>query len=444
MRTPIADFVNKYRASETVRLHMPGHKGVPLLGPEPFDITEVAGADALYEAEGIIRESEENAASLFGTRRTVFSAEGSSQCIRAMLFLAATRSDHPERPLFVAGRNAHKTFLYGAALMNAEVVWLRQEGAVDLCRAEVTPVQLAETLKALPERPAAVYITSPDYLGNEADIRDLAEVCHRYGTLLLVDNAHGAYLKFLSPSRHPMDLGADLACDSAHKTLPALTGAAYLHLSKSAPEGLEERMKQAMALFGSTSPSYLIMASLDLCNKVLSENYEARLAGRVKDLGEVRGRLRDLGWTVPDTDPLKLTLRAPEGLTGTDLAECLRRNGLECEFADPDYLVLMITPDNSREDLDRIPEILGENRRPCGKGQSWILPEPEQVMPVRQAVFASCDEISVDAAEGRIAATPTVSCPPAIPVVCSGERITREAVEVMHYYGIREISVVRE
>ena len=102
-----------------------------------------------------------------------------------------------------------------------------------------------------------MYVTSPDYLGGMQDVAALAEVCHRYGTLLAVDNAHGAYLRFLRPSRHPLDLGADLCCDSAHKTLSVLTGGAYLHIARTAPTSLAENAKEALALFGSTSPSYL-------------------------------------------------------------------------------------------------------------------------------------------------------------------------------------------
>ena len=124
MTTPILDFVRAYAAGSSVRAHMPGHKGVPRLGCEPFDITEIAGADALYEADGIIAKSEEHATALFGTNRTLYSTEGSSQCIRAMLFLAATRKKSPGRARILAGRNAHKAFLYAAALLDLDVEWL--------------------------------------------------------------------------------------------------------------------------------------------------------------------------------------------------------------------------------------------------------------------------------------------------------------------------------
>lgn len=155
-------------------------------------------------------------------------------------------------------------------------------GSGSLCACPVTAAGLEKTLAGLDAPPAAVYVTSPDYLGGMQDVAALAEVCHRHGTLLMVDNAHGAYLRFLRPSRHPLDLGADLCCDSAHKTLPVLTGGAYLHIAKTAPASLAENAKEALALFGSTSPSYLTLSSLDCFNG--ETDYPARLAETVERL----------------------------------------------------------------------------------------------------------------------------------------------------------------
>ena len=204
METPICDFARKYAESEAIRLHMPGHKGKNLLGLEALDITEIDGADSLYEADGIIRQSEENASELFGCP-TFYSTEGSSQCIRAMLYLAVLHArEQGKRPVIAAGRNAHKTFLTGAALLDLDVRWLYPKEVGSYLSCDLTAQDVEAVLEG--EKPTAVYLTSPDYLGNVADIAGIAEVCHRHGALLLVDNAHGAYLRFLTPSRHPMDL----------------------------------------------------------------------------------------------------------------------------------------------------------------------------------------------------------------------------------------------
>ena len=163
MDTPVVDFVERYVAERGVRLHMPGHKGKGPLGCEAFDITEIKGADALYEAEGIIARSEENAAALFGTGGTFYSTEGSSQCIRAMLYLALTCRKEGAAPVIVAARNVHKAFVYAAALLDFEVVWLWPKENTSLCACPVMPEHLDRTLKSLSVPPAAVYVTSPDY-----------------------------------------------------------------------------------------------------------------------------------------------------------------------------------------------------------------------------------------------------------------------------------------
>ena len=224
MNTPIVDFVRDYEKKNMMRMHMPGHKGVNILGCESMDITEIQGADSLYEAEGIIAESEANATELFGTAKTLYSTEGSSQCIRAMMYLAVNASRKEKKPFVLAARNVHKAFLYAAALVDFDVKWLWPEEMHSLCSCKVTPEMVEKELSSQEELPAAVYLTSPDYLGGCADIQGIAKVCHKYGTILAVDNAHGAYLHFLERAVHPIDLGADICCDSAHKTLPVLTG----------------------------------------------------------------------------------------------------------------------------------------------------------------------------------------------------------------------------
>lgn len=448
MTTPIWDFVRSCREAEMHRFHMPGHKGVPgPLGCEPWDITEIFGADSLYEASGIIAESERNAAALFGSGVTFYSTEGSSQCVRAMLYLALMNRSAGTPPVVVAARNVHKAFVYAAALLDFETVWLwPEEGSnPSICACPVTAEGLERTLAGLEAPPAAVYITSPDYLGNMADIPALAEVCHRRGTLLLVDNAHGAYLRFLEPSLHPLDQGADLCCDSAHKTLPVLTGGAYLHISKSAPAGLGANAKAALALFGSTSPSYLTLASLDLCNQYLTEEYPARLAACTAHLADLRGRLSERGWTAASADPLRLTLdAAASGFTGTALAELLRKGGVECEYADEEYTVLMATPENLPEDLERVLLALDDNRRPALPRVALPPARGERVLSIRRALFAPHETVPAAESLGRVCGAPTVSCPPAIPIAVSGERIGQPALDLFAHYGVETVDVVLE
>ena len=444
MKTPIADFVSEYARTGGTRLHMPGHKGVSLLGCEPLDITEIKGADDLFSPEGIIAESERNATALFGTGQTLYSTEGATLPIKAMLALAVQNAPKAGgRPRVLAARNAHKSFVYGCGLLDIDVTWLFPKKAAHLCSCPVSADEVDVALSAADSPFCAVFLTSPDYLGRMVDISRLAACCHSLGVKLLVDNAHGAYLRFLSPSRHPMDLGADLCCDSAHKTLPVLTGGAYLHISKGAPVGLEAHAKAAMALFGSTSPSSLLLCSLDLCNRELAGNYPAKLAATVKRLDALCARMKDKGWVLTHDEPLKVTIHASRcGLRGTYLADQLRRGGVECEYADGDDVVLMASPGNTAADFERILEAAGLPGGECLSPMPLPAAAGAQKMSVRDAVFAPAETIAVADAVGRICASPTVSCPPAIPIAVSGEEITAEVAEMFLRYGVDRVDVV--
>ncbi len=533
MRTPIADFVEKYEQSNTLRFHMPGHKGRTFLGCEGLDITEVKGADSLYEADGIIAESEEAATKLFGTARTLYSTEGSSQCIRAMIYLAVTAKEqsvereiqaqsqrekiynmdaihstekicnmNPEnlaikrRPLILAARNVHKAFLYAAALVDIDIEWLWSEAESEsLCQCDISANQLKEALERLEKagrKPAAVYVTSPNYLGQQLDIERLSKVAHEYGVLFLVDNAHGAYLHFLEKSEHPIDLGADLCCDSAHKTLPVLTGGAYLHIADGHIGGgdkkkreqmarwMADRGKQAMALFGSTSPSYLIMASLDLCNRYLEDGYREKLREKIEQMDSLKRHLEGQGWQIEKTDPLKITVKMLEK-AGKKISDRLREKKIECEYAEESYIVFMLTVENTKEELLYLEKTLGEIASQMQLGcldiaKTWkkqmtveknnraveedkvenIAQETveevvglsrlrgKQIYSIRQAIFSPSETISVTEALGRICATPTVTCPPAIPIAVAGEIISEQAIEAFEYYGIGEVDVIKE
>jgi arginine/lysine/ornithine decarboxylase len=360
-----------------------------------------------------------------------------------MLYLALTCRPDGAAPVVAAARNVHKAFVYAAALLDLEVVWLYPEEGQSICSCPITADSLERTLAGLAAPPAAVYVTSPDYLGGMANIGALAQVAHRYGTVLAVDNAHGAYLHFLTPAVHPLDLGADLCCDSAHKTLPVLTGGAYLHIATSAPAAFGERARAALALFGSTSPSYLTLASLDLCNRYLAEGYSVRLAQMVERLDKVKAKLTANGWQVEPSDPLRLTIDAPAGRTGIDLAERLRKSGVECEFADGESIVMMATPENDPADLERVMTALGENHAPPAVGQPLSLAAGERVLSIREALLAPQESVPVEAALGRVCGTPTVSCPPAIPIAVSGERIGAEALNWFQRYGIKTVDVLK-
>ena len=443
MNTPICDFVRDYMERDTLRLHMPGHKGKALLGPEAMDITEIPGADVLYHAEGIIAESEANAAALFGSARTLYSTEGSSLCIRAMLYLAGMYAKrHGRRPCIAAGRNAHSVFLSAAALLDLDVIWLFPEDTERILSCRPSLGELGEILRR--EKPAAVYLTNPDYLGNCLDLAPFAELCRANDTLLLVDNAHGAYLKFLPQSRHPLDQGADLCCDSAHKTLPALTGGAYLHCAEHCPAELRDMAEQAIRLFASTSPSYLILQSLDYVNQELSGDFPQCLEETIALADSLKKTLAGQGWRMMGNEPMKLTLcPKARGYTGTALAASLERQGIVAEFADPDTVVFMFSPALEREDFARLERALFAcPPRPPIREKAPALSRPRPLLRPREALLAPYEELPVSACLGRILAAPSISCPPAVPILVCGEVIDEKALSLFAYYGLTRCNVI--
>ena len=434
--TPICDFARDYAERNPARFHMPGHKGKGFLGCEDRDLTEIEGADDLYHPAGIIAESEANASKLFGWP-TVYSTEGSSLCIRAMLALAYTAAGRRGRVL--AGRNAHKTFLSAAILLDFPIRWLW--AGEDYLSCPVTPEQVEQAILEEGEKPFAVYLTSPDYLGNMADIRGISGVCRKYGVRLLVDNAHGAYLKFLPESRHPMDLGVDYCCDSAHKTLPVLTGGAYLHFRE---EEMRGKVKDAMALFGSTSPSYLIMQSLDRANPYL-EGLPQRLRTFAPWVAALKDRLLERGLTLGGEEPLKLTwMTRPWGYTGTEIAEILEKKNLICEFRDEGHIVFMFTPENDPWELEKLSRAICQiPRREALPDEAQQRVEPKAACSPRQAVFGERERIPVGESAGRILANLSVSCPPAVPIIMCGEEIEEAIIPRLRALGWAFVEVVK-
>ena len=445
MKTPICDFVQKYIDADVVRAHMPGHKGRGEDNGARYDITEVDGADVLYSADGIIRESERYAARLFGSARTLYSCEGSSLSIRAMLYLALMYAKSEGRaPRILAARNAHKALLCASAQLGIDIEWIYGDVRSDMLSCSITSEQLSATLDQSESQVCAVYITSPDYLGNIADIDGISRVCRDRGVLLLVDNAHGAYLHFLPESLHPIAHGADICTDSAHKTLPVLTGGGYLHISRTAPRVILDHADCAMSMVASTSPSYLILQSLDRANRYMADGYRDALCSFSCVMRSIRDKLTRAGYTLLGDEVAKITIRAKDyGYTGIEIALYLRSHGIECEFSDPDYLVLMLSPENSSEDIARIERALCSlsRRAPIDTQPPVILPA-ERVMAPRDAMLSVSREVDVRESLGLVLAMPSVSCPPAIPVVVCGERIDESAIRAFEYYGITRCRVV--
>lgn len=442
MKTPIVSFLKSYQEKSPVRMHMPGHKGAGILGFEGMDLTEIYGADELFAAEGIIKESEQNASSLFGCP-TYYSTQGSTLCIQTMCtILCQDAKSKGKKPKILAGRNAHRSFIHAAALLDFDIAWLYGNSDYLSCKIHAEDLEKA----IIESLPTAVYLTNPDYLGNLLDIKSLASVCKKHDVLLAIDNAHGAYLRFLEPSLHPIDLGADLCCDSAHKTLPVLTGGAYLHLSDSLNQVWKNDVKHFMEYFSSTSPSYLIMASLDAANEVLDTTFKKSLSECIQRVDGLKNTLTQHGYTILSGEPMKITISTKEfGYTGNEIANLLMECDIYPEFYDSDYIVLMPSPYNTKDDFERLQKCLcGIDRKPILINKPPKLEQSKKAMNVRQALFSSSITLDVSKSLGQVCSSVTVSCPPAILPVIPGEVINESSIEVMKYYGIETVRVVKE
>ena len=443
MKTPIYDFLTQYNNEQFCRFHMPGHKGNGTLC-EAFDITEIKGADSLFSADGIIAESEKNATKLFGTQKTLYSTQGSTLCINTMLALACQGQ---ENPLVIAVRNAHKAFVNSCVLIGAQVKWIFPKYSQNsITSGEYSVLDIKKAILECDRKPCCVYITSPDYLGVMADIKSIAEICHENDIALLVDNAHGGYLKFLENDIHPITLGADMCCDSAHKTLPVLTSGGYLHISKKANKTFCDNAKTTMSLFASTSPSYLTLASLDLCNKYLNDEISSKLVVIIERIDKLKIKLSEYGFFCVGDEKLKLSLYTiNNGLYGYDVAQMLRNNKIECEYADQTHIVFMFSSETTTQEIDILEKALLHIRQPRIKlmPTEFCYTPPKISCDMRSAVFSTSEEIDTEKSEGRICSKVVIACPPGIPVVVPGEIINYEAIKILKKYSIMQVNVVK-
>ena len=427
METPIHDFLVSYAKENPVRCHMPGGK------QNPFDITEIEGADSLFESSGIIRRSEENAAKLFGAGETLFSCGGSTLAIQTML--ASAKALYPSKNRVAASRYCHKSVIAACVLLGLEVDWIKADKFLSC---EISPKSVME---AIGEDTLCVYVQSVDYYGGECDIEAVSRVCKGKGVLLLVDNAHGAYKVFTDT--HPLSSGADMTADSAHKTLPCITGCAYLHISANAPQKLRERAKELMGLFGSSSPSYLMLDSLDLCNRFIAEDRER--AQRVfEEIGQLKKKLEDIGYSLRKSDLMKITIDACEyGYSGFELSDELRKNSVSAEYADGRYVVLLFSVGQDPGDFQRVfiaAEGIRKRERKEYKEPAFDI--PPFALSAREAVLGATTAVEIREAVGRVCGSVLCSCPPCVPVIMPGEMFTREIVEVLEGYGVKRVRCV--
>lgn len=404
---------------------MPGHKG-----EFPSDITEVFGADSLYDTDtsgGIIAASETIAASLFGAKRTCYSCGGSTLAIQAGLAVLKSQGCK----VIAASRYSHRAFANACAALGLEIKWLYPD--------EYMSADVKYDARALAGADA-VFITNIDYYGGTWKFV-------KPNIPVLIDNAHGAYLKFVDKRifgteyLHPLELGFPLmSAESAHKTLPVLTGGAYLHFA----DGVDfSRAKEFMSMFGSSSPSYLVLESLDRFNGLIAENLRT-VVNACEAVTALKEDLEACGIPLVKSDPLRITINAREcGLTGQEYAASLRFNGVECEMADDNYVVLMFSSVSTLEDCQRaemaIKFVLTRAPLPLVK---YPHIKPAMGMPMHEALFKERRLVPIEAARGEVCAEMTSVCPPGIPLIFPGEIVDHTTAEILKSRGVNKIHIV--
>ncbi|MBR5272325.1 MAG: aminotransferase class V-fold PLP-dependent enzyme [Clostridia bacterium] len=441
MTTPLFDGIRKYADKGVSSFHTPGHSAnAPFINKimtAELDLTELSETASLYDGGDIIEQSEKNMADIFGAKKSLYSGGGCTLCIQTMLRLCAKNGGK-----IIAGRTIHKSAVNAMALLGLEPVWIYPEqNAGEGFNGRITASAVEKALIDNSDV-CAVYITTPDYFGVISPVHEIAQVTRKYSVPFLVDNAHGSHLIYFD--KHPITRGADMSACSLHKTLPVLTGGAVLNIGNSDYINFS---KQAMADFGSTSPSFLTLASLDLCTEWMKSEGEAEFS-RLELVNEVmtnmalkRGALAAEG----ECDPVRLCIdTSPLGLDGNAAYRYFRDRMVEPEMHDGTKTVFILTPFNTERDFERLftaiedleqvgAPILHENR----------LFRPAVAMSLREAFMAQKITLPIMQAVGKVAAQSVCSCPPGIPPVMAGEVVDMDTALLLKDYGFDYLNVVK-
>ncbi|WP_409290906.1 aminotransferase class I/II-fold pyridoxal phosphate-dependent enzyme [Peribacillus sp. SCS-37] len=450
-KLPIVEALRRHTYENRISMHVPGHKNGRVFPEEgydlfqsvlPIDVTEITGLDDLHAPEGAIRESEGLLRELYGSLHSFFLVNGTTSGNLAMIMAACEEGD----VVFVQ-RNCHKSILHGLMLARVKPVFITPELVEGWgIGGGITQEGIREALRVHPS-PKAVIITCPTYYGTGLDLSQLVSFCHSHGMLVLADEAHGAHFTLGAPfPEGAVSAGADIVVQSAHKTLPAMTMGSFLHLNSHRVE--KEKLRFYLQLFQSSSPSYPIMASLDLARRYLADFTVERIRNLSEAVGRFRSDLRSIeGISVmegPNLDPLKITLSSNAGVSGYKLQQAFEGQNIYPELADPRN-VLFILPLDAEAIRRESGRVIG------GIARSLEDMEPEGVMPDMKDIHLpetiSRLELSFQEMEkheivqhelwestGQIAGESIIPYPPGIPLLLKGERITQEILTVLEHY----------
>lgn len=445
MEKGTVQFLREHADKNAVSFHMPGHKGGRFYKENGYggflnkimdcDITEIAGADNLFQPETIIRQTMKKYKKLYGTIESYLLINGSSAGIIAAILATV----HKGGKLIMA-RNCHKSIFNALRLGNIEPVYVYPETVEDYgIQGEISPQAIEEALKANPEA-AAVILPSPNYYGLCSDIKAISRVVHSHGKVLIIDQAHGAHLKFFGDCgiegfpQAAEDAGADIVINSTHKTLGSFTQTAVLNVcTERADRAALEDMLQTLE---SSSPSYLLMASLDINADILMEAGDKHIEAWAENTDRFYAAAKKIaGLRIMEKDGLdrtKINLdMSALGLSGDELESLLAEKNIFVELVSGNMIMCMSGIGNRREDYEKLIDALEEI--------SLAYPACERVKDRQSALLPrkltwrgipeNREEVQLKEAAGRTCAASLIPYPPGIPAACPGEVLTEEAVE---------------
>lgn len=432
MSTPLYDVLKAYDALDTARFHMPGHKGkflpIPELWPAAgLDVTEIPGTGNLYEAGAPFDQAQQLWAEKFGFSSCQFLTGGSTMGIHTGLALCCEPGDK-----VLVDRNCHRAVFHAMALLDLEPVylerpWLENQGIVG----HISPENVEKYLRCHKDI-KTVCITSPTYSGLLSDISGISQVVKAYGGKLFVDGAHGAHLPFLGVDAF---LGADVVVVSAHKTLPALGQTALLFANGFDPDLIRRRA----SIYGTSSPSYLLLASLDAARQWLEETGAAQYQQAAQAVMGLRERFPSI--KMGRLDPTRLTLCVKDGAAFT---QALEDRGIYPEMEDGGHVVLICTPQDLEKNLKCLEMALEELRDEMGQCPPLPAPPlPRRVVSLRKALFGKSTLRPLEDCQGEIAACQIAPYPPGVPVVAPGEEISKKELAYLQQIGYNIKSEVR-
>ncbi|WDV45973.1 aminotransferase class I/II-fold pyridoxal phosphate-dependent enzyme [Clostridiaceae bacterium M8S5] len=441
---PLKRGLEKYNEHVKNRFHMPGHKGKQLYKISEIyklDVTEVEGTDNLHNPKNIIKDSQDYVCSVYGAKKTFYCINGSTAGIYASILSVTNPNDK-----ILVQRNCHISVYNAMILGKLKPTYIYPE--LDEENQIVGNINL-EVLSSKLKRDKeikAVIITNPSYYGVCNDILEVVKIVHNYGRILIVDEAHGAHLKFHKKlPLSSIDAGADIVVQSTHKTLPALTQTSLVHVCSDRVD--INKLKKMLKIYQTTSPSYLLMTSIEESVEYMDEHGNEKLEKLLLSIEKVKKDIKKIKGVeifdkkksnkIYDFDNTKLLISLIDlGITGTELEAILNKDyALQVEMSDTNYILAMITVSDNICDLLALKNAIQDIAKNKAKHNNNLKPiylqnkKSEICVTPYEAFYTDSESIKIEDSEGRISADFIVPYPPGIPILCPGEKINQEIIK---------------